>query len=45
MKLFLISAIGNMTAMLILFYNWKKLKDRDTHLNDASRCLRAAMRN
>src|SRR3990167_7701628 len=31
-QLFLISAIGNMTAMLILFYNWKKLKDRDTIL-------------
>ncbi len=29
-ELFLLSALGNMIAMAMLFYNWKKLKDRDT---------------
>lgn len=29
-ELFLLSALGNIIAMAILFYNWKKLKDRDT---------------
>lgn len=28
--LFLLSALGNVIAMAMLFYNWKKLKDRDT---------------
>ena len=29
-ELFLLSALGNLIAMAMLFYNWKKLKDRDT---------------
>ncbi len=29
-ELFLLSALGNIIAALMLFYNWKKLKDRDT---------------
>ncbi|HTM64460.1 MAG TPA: peptide MFS transporter [Gammaproteobacteria bacterium] len=29
-ELFLLSALGNIIAMAMLFYNWKKLKDRDT---------------
>lgn len=29
-ELFLLSALGNVIAMAMLFYNWKKLKDRDT---------------
>jgi POT family proton-dependent oligopeptide transporter len=29
-ELFLISAVGNVIAMFILFINWSKLKDRDT---------------
>lgn len=38
-QLFLLSAVGNLVAMTILFLNWKKLKDRDTAfiaLNKAS---------
>jgi POT family proton-dependent oligopeptide transporter len=29
-ELFLLSALGNVIAMAMLFYNWRKLKDRDT---------------
>ncbi len=29
-ELFLISAAGNVIAMILLFFNWRKLKDRDT---------------
>lgn len=29
-ELFMLSALGNLIAIAILFFNWKKLKDRDT---------------
>lgn len=43
-ELFLLSAIGNMVAMLMLFYNWKKLKDRDTSFMTLTNTARRNMR-
>jgi len=41
-ELFLISAFGNLIALVLTFYNWKLLKDRDTTFVDAGA---AAKRN
>jgi POT family proton-dependent oligopeptide transporter len=35
-QLFVFSAIGNLAALLLTFYNWKILKDRDTPFLDAA---------
>ncbi len=35
-ELFLLSALGNMIALALTFYNWKTLKDRDTVFIEAS---------
>ena len=35
-ELFLLSSLGNLIALLLTFYNWKLLKDRDTTFVDAA---------
>jgi len=38
-ELFLLSGLGNLIAMMLTFYNWKVLKDRDTSFIDATQLV------
>lgn len=43
-QLFLLSAFGNLIALLLTFYNWKILKDRDTVLLNVSNAVKSRSR-